>query len=560
VPPAVAAPAATPVVESAAEIEAEFAALSKSAKAEKMLDAAKDLEKAARYEMASATTRPQKLSGNSILSSFADEVKKLSHLTTASSKKEKTAGSWDAVEVKAMESEVDKLNGLVDAMKSGKKSTDIVAAAESSPSEDSSAAATGADGATEFEEKKQPKLSDAASREDLDSFFDSMSLPEDEQAHEHDVGDTYDKLKSHTNLELKQQHQEIKRLEQLVVNLVDSKGRAAADQQMAVRLGRAKMGALGSREAAPAYAGILKAAAASEMQGLRGQLPGVNVGDWFDSRAEKTSEDQMLARNGRLGDRSQPTSQYSDVPGMMSADEGGSQLASFSLAPKASCPPCGFLPSCRVNPNAKGFSRATGLFGAYPSAASSGAEDAYGGGREDSITHPVHTATLRQMDSGGMLQSEAPLWTKLPGMLSSASSKASHVRRLLARPQNDAQEGGQMLASFSLAPKAAAPVPKCVCPHCKLGDEHVGWEDEHHGMLAMPMSTKVDLIDEELMKLDPSYAIQRSDPNYNTYSYPFVNNHAGIFAKGVANPMSDFHEDNRAYTNQVATKDSKTIW
>ena len=120
---------------------------------------------------------------------------------------------------------------------------------------------------------------------------------------------------------MKQQHQEIKRLEQLVVNLVDSKGRAAADQQMAVRLGRAKMGALGSREAAPAYAGILKAAAASEMQGLRGQLPGVNVGDWFDSRAEKTSEDQMLARNGRLGDRSQPTSQYSDVPGMMSADE-----------------------------------------------------------------------------------------------------------------------------------------------------------------------------------------------------------------------------------------------
>jgi hypothetical protein len=79
-------------------------------------------------------------------------------------------------------------------------------------------------------------------------------------------------------------------------------------------------------------------------------------------------------------------------------------------------------------------------------------------------------------------------------------------------------------------------------------------------MLSMPMPEKVDLIDEELMKLDPSYAIKRSDPNYNTYSYPFVNNHAGIFAKGVANPLSDFHEDNRAYTNQVATKDRKTIW
>lgn len=267
----------------------------------------------------------------------------------------------------------------------------------------------------------------------------------------------------------------------------------------------------------------------------------------------------MLAGNGRFGDRTQPTSQYLDVPGMMSADEGGSQLASFSLPAKASCPPCGFLPSCKVNPDAKGFSRATGLFGAYPSAASTGAEDAYGGGREDDVTHPVHTATLRQMDSGGMLQSEAPLWTKLPGVFDSPSGKARHGRRLLARPQDDELEGGQMLASFSLAPKAA-PVPKCVCPHCKLGDEHVGWEDEHHGMLSMPMPEKVDLIDEELMKLDPSYAIKRSDPNYNTYSYPFVNNHAGIFAKGVANPLSDFHEDNRAYTNQVATKDRKTIW
>ena len=76
----------------------------------------------------------------------------------------------------------------------------------------------------------------------------------------------------------------------------------------------------------------------------------------------------------------------------------------------------------------------------------------------------------------------------------------------------------------------------------------------------MAMPAKVDMIDEELMKLDPSYAIERSDPNYNTFKYPFVNNNAGFFAKGIANPLSDFHEDNRQYFNQVATKDKKTIW
>ena len=564
-PPAAAAVAASPR-ESAAEIEAEEAALSHAAKADRMVEAAKDLERAARYEMASAQASPQKFSGKSILSAFADEVKKLSHLTTQSSKKEKDTGSWDAVEVSAMSSEVKKLDGLVEAIKGGKKPKDIVSGAQDSPSEDMGADAKAPHDSKEFEEKQQAKLSDAASRKDLDSFFDAMSLPEDDETHVHDVGDTYDRLKTRASVELKEQHKEINKLEQLVVSLVDSKERAAAGQQAAVRRGRAKMGVYGApRVAAPAFAGILKAAAASEqeaLEGHRGQLPGVNVADWFNGRAERASESQMLQGN-RFADRLRPNAHvhYADVPGMMDSDEGGSQLASFSLAPKAACPPCGFLPSCRVNPDAKGFSRASGLFGAYPSAASTEAEDAYGGGTEDAMTHPQHTATLRQMDSGGMMQSEAPLWTKLPEVFGGSSRRAVHARRLLAR-ENDEREGGQMLASFTLAPppSAAPRPPKCVCPSCKLGDEQVGWEDEHHGMLAMPMNKKVDLIDEELMKLDPSYAIKRSDPNYNTYSYPFVNNHAGIFAKGVANPLSDFHEDNRAYFNQVATKDKKTIW
>jgi len=160
-----------------------------------MVEAAKDLERAARYEMASAKASPQKLSGKSILSAFADEVKKLSHLTTQSSKKEKDTGSWDAVEVSAMSSEVKKLDGLVEAIKGGKKPKDIVSGAQDSPSEDMGADAKAPDDSKEFEEKQQAKLSDAASRKDLDSFFDAMSLPEDEEAHVHDVGDTYDRLK-----------------------------------------------------------------------------------------------------------------------------------------------------------------------------------------------------------------------------------------------------------------------------------------------------------------------------------------------------------------------------
>jgi hypothetical protein len=298
----------------------------------------------------------------------------------------------------------------------------------------------------------------------------------------------------------------------------------------------------------------------------------VNLDNWFDGNAEETSESQMLNGN-RFADSSAPSSaEFAQVPGMMSPDEGGSQLASFSLPPAAKCPPCGFLPSCAVNRAARGFSRATGSFGSYPAAQVTGAADAYGGGYEDGFTHPTHASTLRQVDSGGLMQSRRPLWTKLQGLLGSKHVLVKHGRelsprrgrRLLADARAvenlEANEGGQILASFALAPPKVKAPPKCVCPHCKLGDEHVGFGDERHGMLKMAMPAKVDMIDEELMKLDPSYAIERSDPNYNTFKYPFVNNNAGFFAKGIANPLSDFHEDNRQYFNQVATKDKKTIW
>jgi hypothetical protein len=547
---------------------------------------------AARYEMEvakakggsgskAAQSRAQ-LAGDSILSAFSDEVKKLAHLTSESSAKKEETGSWDAVDVSTMSAETKKLDELVGALKGGKTPRDIAAAAGSAAAagaggEEPPAAAAGSDGeGKEFEEQTQAKLSDAQSRKDLDKFFDAMSLPEDASAHQRDVGDKYDKLMSPRRIELKQQSAEIKQLEQLVFKL------AASQEPAAVAAAGVQRGRAGMRMPSPnaaanvAYSGILRAAQRGEVQALEGQqggLPGVNVGKWFDGNAEKASEDQMLVGN-RFADATAPSSaefaQVPQVPGMMSADEGGSQLASFSLAPKAKCPPCGFLPSCAVNRAAKGFSRATGTFGSYPAAEETDAQDAYGGGRDDKFTHPTHASTLRQVDSGGLMQSERPLWTELQGLVGGKHKHGRELsprrgRRLLgeARAVGDLEpdEGGQMLASFTLAPppKAKAP-PKCMCPHCKLGDEHVGFGDEHHGMLAMPMNSKVDMIDEELMKLDPSYAIKRTDPNYNTYEYPFVNNHAGFFAKGVANPLSDFHEDNRNYYNQVATKDKKTIW
>lgn len=574
-----------PVAAKVPVIKSDADALAAEQRATTFIDAAKDLERAAaRYEIMAkvkkgSSSASTQLSGQSILSAFGDELKKLGHLNSESSAKRAETGAWDTTDVAAMSEEVKKLDELVGALKGGKTPKDIAASADGGKTAKATAGGVQhADDGTAFEEQKQAKLSDSQSRKDLDSFFDELSRPEDVGAHAHDVGDKYDKLSSPKSIQLKQEGKEIKQLKDLVMNLAENQYAAAA----AVQRGRAEMGVPAASAAnAAAYNRILRAAEHSEVQALHGKqvggLPGVNVGDWYNDRAEKASENEMLVGNRFADTAAAAGDAYTDVPSVpgymsTSGDEGGAQLASFTLAPppKAKkCPPCGFLPSCKVNPAALGFSRATGAFGNYPSAQRTGAQDAYGGGVEDPMTHPAHTATLRQLDSGGMLQSQAPLWTELSGLLS-ASNKPharAHVRRLLEDGRADGYvepaEGGQMLASFTLAPppKAAPkPPPKCVCPHCKLGDEQVGWEDEHHGMLAMPTSTKVDMIDQELMKLDPSYAIKRTDPNYNTYEYPFVNNHKGIFAKGVANPLSDFHEDVQPYYNQVETKDKKTIW
>jgi len=552
--------AAAPVF--VAESDDELAAESR---ADSMLGAAKDLEKAARFEMESAKAKfafarvqnhmgsAGAQAGQSILSAMSEELKKLTHLNSDNTKKEADTGSWDTLDIRTMSAEAKKLNGLLGALKGGKSPQEIASGAEATAKAQAPA-------------EEDVKLSAKSARSDLNTFFNEMSRPEDVRAHAHDVGDTYDTFTAPQKIEkieLRMQQKKIDQLENLVLGLAESKTASAGVQR-----GRVGMGMQAQSVGNAAYASILQAAQHSEMQALSGSaqqqgLPGVNVGDWYNDQVEKRSEDQMLVGN-RFGDRTEAAgSQYADVPGFMSSDEGGAQLASFSLpakVKKAKCPACGFLPSCKVNPQSLGFSRATGTFGSYPSAQATGAEDAYGGGHEDGNTHPAHIATLRQLDSGGIMQSQSPLWTELSGLLPASA----HTRRLLTNAQLlGSVEGGQMLASFTLAPPPkvkVAPPPKCVCPHCKLGDEQVGWEDEHHGMLAMPMGNKVDLIDEELMKLDPSYAIMRSDPNYNTYKYPFINNHAGMFAKGVANPLSDFHEDNRAYQNQVASKDKKTIW
>ena len=92
--------------------------------------------------------------------------------------------------------------------------------------------------------------------------------------------------------------------------------------------------------------------------------------------------------------------------------------------------------------------------------------------------------------------------------------------------REEAFEGGEMLASFSMPHKpkiirskpviikpkpkpAALPPLKCVCPHCKLGDEQIGLEDEQHTIAPLSKTKKIEMIDDELMKLDPTYAMKR---------------------------------------------------
>jgi len=454
--------------ESDGEVAAEKMAEHRAERGKRLLGAAKDLEKAAHYEMESAKGRfdvrsldvrsHKSMQPHSILSAMSDELKKLSHLNSDTTTKETAGASLDGTDVHAMAVETKKLDTLVRALKGGKTFEDITMTEQ----------AHVPDG-----EGENVKLSDSSARSDLDTFFDGMSRLEKT---DHDVGDTYDKLQTPQKIELKMQQKKIDQLEKLVLGLATSKS------SLGVHSGRVGMGMQVKAQAVvrgnSAYASILHAAQQSELPELHARLDntpqglkGVNVKDWYNDRVEKASEDAMLVGN-RFADRTAAAGlQYDDVPGFMNADEGGSQLASFALPTKVKCPACGFLPSCKVNPQSLGFSRATGTFGSYPSAQATGAQDAYGGGREDGSTHPAHTATLRQLDSGGIMQSQAPLWTELSGLLPASA----HTRRMLDKGElAGSVEGGQMLASFALPPKAvAAPPPKCVCPHCKLGDEQV---------------------------------------------------------------------------------------
>jgi hypothetical protein len=215
-------------------------------------------------------------------------------------------------------------------------------------------------------------------------------------------------------------------------------------------------------------------------------------------------------------------------PYLIDPNEGGSQLASVHFAPKPiespkteRCQPCEFLPTCQVNPEARGWSRSTGMFGMYPSAVHTHTGEAFGGGVTDEITHPKHASTLRQLDSSRHEQRQAAVWTELSRLLGETAGRGG-ARRLL----EEAFEGGEMLASFSMPHKpkiirskpviikpkpkpAALPPLKCVCPHCKLGDEQIGLEDEQHTIAPLSKTKKIEMIDDELMKLDPTYAMKR---------------------------------------------------
>jgi hypothetical protein len=367
------------------------------------------------------------------------------------------------------------------------------------------------------------------------------------------------------------------------------------DQGAAAEQRRGVVG--GQQEAQPrtrAFANIIKAAEAAEAQrgslaaygGERtmgvplpteeeaSKLPGVNIADWKDPRVRTpqtaewaaTHPDPLLARVAR---RAAAAADF--VP----AAEGGRQLAS-SKGPSAAapapveeeslwCPHCGFLENCEVNPMARGFSRATGTYGHFPAYPQN--KVIWGGGGE-------HQSTLASV--GGVQQSQ-PLWEKL----ARATGLAQSSRRLLSAHGTvhgtaPAAEGGAPLRQVRLAssrgPVAAAPPPvepivekaaappKCVCPACKLGDEKVGMEDEHHEQQLLDDPELLHVIDDELMKLDPAYAARRYDWDESAAYGPNIAKHMQFFAPhGRANPLSDFQDDNADYHNQVEDK-SGGVW
>ncbi len=62
----------------------------------------------------------------------------------------------------------------------------------------------------------------------------------------------------------------------------------------------------------------------------------------------------------------------------------------------------------------------------------------------------------------------------------------------------------------------------CECPRCKLGEEQVGFGDELHMKQQLEDPDLLLTIDDELMRLDPSYALRRVDGEASVpIIYPF---------------------------------------
>ena len=263
------------------------------------------------------------------------------------------------------------------------------------------------------------------------------------------------------------------------------------------------------------------------------KLPGVNVAEWADPRVEREVASSVWRR---------------EHP--MNSMEGGSQLASFAVPPPAAapadCPICAFNSDCSINLKARGFHRASGLSDNMP--AYHGAVTPYGGGG-------AHISSLHAT-VGGVPVNE-PLWDKLK------LADRAHVQELAL----DSVEGGQQLASFAPPPAAAPPPPPppmlCECPKCKLGEEQVGFGDELHGKQALEDPELLETIDDELMRLDPAYALRRVD---GVAGQTPAGQLAGTLTPGgKANPLSDFTDGppysgtEAEYVNQVGASSSAPV-
>eukprot|EP00292_Cryptomonas_paramecium_P032594 CAMPEP_0113712860 /NCGR_PEP_ID=MMETSP0038_2-20120614/31637_1 /TAXON_ID=2898 /ORGANISM="Cryptomonas paramecium" /LENGTH=86 /DNA_ID=CAMNT_0000639455 /DNA_START=612 /DNA_END=869 /DNA_ORIENTATION=+ /assembly_acc=CAM_ASM_000170 len=80
---------------------------------------------------------------------------------------------------------------------------------------------------------------------------------------------------------------------------------------------------------------------------------------------------------------------------------------------------------------------------------------------------------------------------------------------------------------------------------CKLGEELVGPGDELVGKQPLESPALIDLVDNELRKIDPNYA------QYRMESADPVSHYTVPRATGRANPFSDFADEGSTYGNQV---------